>query len=275
MEEIFKVIQWVQSYLGALDMAIDRTMKIAPAFVLQEMKRQVTRRIDVKSGKGGSNMSDLQTHYLNSINMKTEGTVLIVELDPNDWLSNALEKGVGAFDMKPGLLTSKNGKPIKTSKAGYKYRVIPIRKQKGNSPSGVFHLETKALSKESIFQQKINDVLKAPKYGVTKLKTMMSGKIVQTQHIPNSEPSLKGFYRTRTFQSAQHFHSQKGKPDWQYVLFRTVSENPNSKAEWQHPGITAHHIFRATEHWIDNAFRDILKSELENFIKEEMEKVGV
>ena len=245
MQEIVKEIEYLTAYVQAVQSGLDKFQSMLPLLVKQEIKSQAKRKLNATFDQ-----------YMDSVKIKYSNFLLVVELDREDWLSNAVESGTGSFDLKNMLQTSKK---TKTSKLGYKYMRIPMGKQKNGKPG---------TDKGKEFQDKINQVLMKPKYGISKLKNLMSGQVVESQKILSDDPSLQGFYRTRVFESAQEFHSGK-KPTWGLVLFRTISENPASKtgAKWIHPGIKPVHILRSTERWLDQSIPNLLNSFIEAEVK--------
>lgn len=148
--------------------------------------------------------------------------------------------------------------------SGFKYKVIPMEKTKGYKPG---------TEKGEEYQAKIEQALKdlpALGVGARKLKIMMGGKVIESQKINSLDPTLGGFYRIREFASKEEYHSGKKKPKWQLMMFRVMSENPNQKDKWIHPGLQPAYLLRETETWIDNNFPKIL----ENAIDQELKKAG-
>ena len=108
--------------------------------------------------------------------------------------------------------------------------------------------------------------MQKPNLGIKKLKSMMDGTVVESQQIISSDPDLAGLYRVRQYANAEEFHSKAGKRKWNLVMFRTVSENPLSKAIWDHPGIKPANIFKETENWLKSNIDDMLDQFIENEI---------
>jgi hypothetical protein len=100
----------------------------------------------------------------------------------------------------------------------------------------------------------------------------MDGTIIESQKILTDDPMLQGFYRTRRFDSPEAYHG-KARPPWQHVLFRTMSENPLSASQWNHPGIQPAHILRAVDRWLNQNLSNLLDSFIDaeiNAINERM-----
>lgn len=248
MQEILKTIQYVQAYLQAIGDGLEKFTISVPYYVRQQINLEARRKLDSTA-----------QHYKDAVSVRVVDSVLVVELDKDDWLANAVESGVGQFDMKKGLLASQKAR---RGKSGYKYIRIPMEKKKKA-------IDGTKSDKSEDFQAKINQVLMKPKVGLSKFKIMMDGKVAESQKITTDDPALQGFYRTRMHENAQAAYSKKSKGTWQYVLFRTISENPKSKtgATWQHPGIKPVNIMRSTEAWIEQSLPALLDSFIETEVK--------
>ena len=79
------------------------------------------------------------------------------------------------------------------------------------------------------------------------------------------EAYLQGFYRFRKLDSAKTFYSGKTQGiAFQYVMFRTVSENPSKTgATWEHPGLKAAHILRDIEREMPQIFERLLDTNIQ------------
>jgi hypothetical protein len=244
------MIKSIAAYVGAIEVGVQKFMASAPILTKQHIE-QLARR----------NLQSSRDTYLNALKVNMTNFVLVFELDEDDWLANAVEDGAPGWDMKK---THLKGPKVKTSKKGYKYRVIPMEKTKGYKPG---------TEKGEAYQVKIEEALKSlPTLGVgaKKLQVMMGGKVRETQKINSLDPMLGGFYRTREFQNKEEFHAGKKKPKWQYVMFRVMSENPSQKDKWLHPGVNPNYFLKQTESWIDANFPKIL----DNMIEKELKDAG-
>lgn len=253
-DELLKTIEYLVAYGDGLKAGVDKFVRAVPIYTQQQIRAEAKKRLNSTA-----------EHYVSHTKVKLEENVLLVQLDRDDWLVKALESGIGAFGMKEKTL---NSPKARISKAGYRYMTIPIGKQKGGQ-SGT--------EKGQEFQKRINEVLQSPKFGLRRLKTLMNGQIVESQQVLTDDPVLKGFYRTRMFEDSSTYHSNKKSAKWQYVLFRTMSENPASLSQWEHPGIKPAHILRAVERWLDQSLEPLLESFIEAEIKavNERMKTGV
>lgn len=245
---MLKTLQYIQAYIQAIQDGVEKFAISAPYYVRQHINLETKRKLNTTAN-----------HYKDHVSVKMVDTVLVVELDRDDWLTNALESGVGQFDMKRGLL---NSPKARRGKKGFKFIRVPL---KGNRRP----IDPEKSEKSQDFQAKLNKVLMKPKTGLSQLKILMDGRVAESQKIVTDDPQLQGFYRTRMFENANDYYSKKSKPQWEYVLFRTVSENPESKtgATWQHPGIKPVNIMRSTETWIEQTFPHLLDSFVEAEIK--------
>jgi hypothetical protein len=250
MKELENLINYMVGFGEAMQRGVDKFATSLPIYTKQHISSVASKRLN-----------STKEHYLSKTTVKMEDYVLMVSLDSEDWLVNALETGADPFNMKQGHL---NSPKARVSKSGYKYIRIPIGKEKDGDggPS----------AKGQDLQARINEVLKKPRFGPkTAPKISIEGGVYETQKIINGDPMLQGFYRTRKFDSIEEFHSGK-KPKWQFVLFRTMSENPQSMSKWDHPGIQPVHILKDTEMWlakeVPNLLDYFLEEEIRNFNQE-------
>lgn len=165
-----------------------------------------------------------------------------------------LEEGYGAFDMKPGLL--KNAK--KVSKLGFKYRSIPME-QKGKGKPGTTRgdmlsdLKTlrkafgdKGITKDATGKAILGKTLVFNRSSVGRWSVSGAGAgQLPTQDLPQMpiHENLAGVVKYQ-------FQYKSGKVGSQFVVFRTVSENPNAKGKWKHPGFGGIKAFPDLEQWV-------------------------
>lgn len=271
MEEFVFIADFISSYVGALQAALTKTAMIMPGLARQHIETLAKNKL-----------SSSMDEYIGALDVRVENFVLIMEIDPDNWLACAVEDGVRGWDMTESHL--KNSKKAKMSKEGYRYMHVPIKKEAGGKagPS----------EKSKEIQKKINEVMKRPqvqlnKFGMSsnKLMTNLGGKMVAGVHSGGSvtqmqqldvggDPDISGLYRSRVFSSSEEYHqkmaNKKGLPKWQLVMFRTISENPKSK-HWFHPGLQGVNILKETDQWLNI----IIEAELERQIKLEMGKAGI
>jgi hypothetical protein len=248
-DPIQEMVKMLENYTEGVREGFNTFVQMAPILIKQDISNRAKKKLDTS-----------KDDYMSAVSVKSKDYLIVVELDRESWLANAVESGVGQFDMRSGLLSSPKAK---RSAKGYRYMSIPIGKKKDGKPADN--------DKSRAFQDKINQVLEKPIFGQIKNAFGRDGRtIYQKQAVVSGDPALSGLYRTRTFESAAEMHSGK-KPKWQFVLFRTVSDNPLSKASWQHPGIKPAHIFRDTEQWIDSTLIPMAN----DFIKDELKARGI
>lgn len=246
MEDLKKTIDFMVKYVDAIQVGVTRFIETLPILTKQQVDREASKVLH-----------ETKDHYVSKVSVKIEDYVLIVDIDKDDWLANALEKGANGFDMKRGHLASPKAK---MSKEGYRYIAIPIKAKAGAH---------KGTDKGAFYQQKINEVLSAPKFGMRQLKSRIGGKLVESQHVFHDDPFLQGLQRVRVFDSAKEMATNKSKP-WQYMMFRTMSENPLSVSQWQHPGIEEKRIMREVDRWLEAN----LETMMDSFISQEIYKIS-
>jgi hypothetical protein len=247
MDDILKAIDYLRQYGKALHDGVHRWAEMLPIITKQHIRQKSRHKLNTTF-----------EHYNKAVKTKMQDYVLVVELDADDWLANAVETGAGQFNMKEGLL--KQG--FKISKKGHRYRVIPIAKRDEPDES-----KWGGTDKQRDYQKRIQEVLKKPMFGITKHKKVHDGRVFEYQKVHTHDTLLQGFYRTRAFESVEDFHAGRKKPQWGFVLFRMVSDNPASKAKWDHPGIKPVHIFRETQQWLEEAAEQLLDSMLSSEIE--------
>lgn len=245
-QQIVEILEEAQNYVGAIQRGFDTFKKVLPVTVRQQMEVFSKQKLN-----------STQQTFMDAVKVTMADEVLVVELDPDNWLANAVETGADPFSLKEGHLRSPKAK---TSKEGFKYIRIPIGKNKHDKPG---------TDKGKMFQQKILDVLNKPKFGIQKLKMKLDGSVSVSQKILTDDTDLKGFYRVQTFIDAQAYHGRKRPFRTDYILFRTMSEKPGTSA-WEHPGIRPAHIFRETEKWLERVMDHLL----DQMIEQELEKSG-
>jgi hypothetical protein len=248
-DDIQKLVEFMQGYARAVSSGVNAFAKALPVLINQDIKNRANKKLDTT-----------KADFLSAVSVKLNEHVLVVELDKDNWVANAVESGVGQFDMKRGLLSSPKAK---RSEKGYRYMFVPIGKKKDGKPADN--------DKSREYQKRINEVLAKPIFGNRVMSQHQDGRVFERQEVLTNDPLVKGLYRTRQWESAKQLFSGGMKPAWQYVLFRTVSDNPLSKADWKHPGIQPVHIFRDTEQWLNSNAENLLVS----FIEDQMKAINL
>lgn len=251
MDSLRKIIEYMENYVDAIQSGVEKFSDMLPLLVNSQIQKEANKKLDTT-----------KSNYLNSLNIKVENSVLIVEIDKDNWLANAVESGISPFNMKDGHLKSPKAK---IGKSGYRYMRIPIGKKESPVKD---HLSE--ISQE--YQRRINEVLSnKPKFSLSKTTVKPTGQVYESQKLMTTDPMLQGFYRTRVHESVEAVYSGKSKPKWEFVMFRTMSENPLSRSKWDHPGIQGNYILKSTERWLINSIDDIV----DEFIKAEIDAMHV
>lgn len=238
-------------YVQAMRKGLDKFTGMLPILVEQKIHQLASEKLN-----------STRDAFLEAVKVDMTNYLLVVEIEEDDWLANAVESGADPFTMKDKHLRSpkaKRGKPGKDGKS-YRYMRIPIGKKAGG-PGG-------STNKSQEFQKKINQVMQKPSFGMSKFKSMIDGSVVESQQVLTNDPDMQGLYRTRSFDSAADMGQKR--PTWNLIMFRTMSENPNSKSKWEHPGIKPANILQETEQWLLANGEQML----DTFIQNEVNKVG-
>jgi hypothetical protein len=249
MDEFVKMAELTSNYVAAMRRGLDKFAGMLPILTEQHMSKLADDKLN-----------STRDTFMDAVKVSMNDWVLIVELDKDNWLANAVENGADPFNMKETHLKGPKVRWSKPNKEGisYKYLRVPIGKDPEAKPGGT--------DKSKKFQQKINEVMMKPQFGMKRLKSMMDGTVVESQQVMNSDPDLTGLYRVRQFESPEAYHAKKSKPKWNLVLFRTISEKPFTRSEWQHPGIRPAGIFKETQTWLQVNADAMLSTFLENEI---------
>ena len=243
--------EYILNYVGAVRQGFEKFIQVLPVLTNQKINDLAADRLNSSRGA-----------FLGAVKVNMSDYVLVIDLDKDDWLANAVETGADPFSMKEGLLRSSKAKYGKADKYGvsWKYVRVPIGKKKDGEGGGT--------DKSKALQQKINQVMLQPAFGPRRLKQQTDGSVFESQRILTSDPDLKGLYRVRKFDNSKDVHNTNKRPKYGLVMFRTVSERPGS-AEWKHPGIAPANILKDTEKWLNTNAEQML----DTFIGTEVEKI--
>tara|TARA_R110000765_G_scaffold35673_15_gene80115 strand:- start:3246 stop:4070 length:825 start_codon:yes stop_codon:yes gene_type:complete len=162
------------------------------------------------------------------------------------WLPNALEKGLPAYDMKPGLLTGRNAK---VGKDGNRYNTVPFSH---GTPGSVGHAGTpmgSAEKKSGMSRSQAELLGKRIHRAAQKLAATTSNPKTGTEWGQRLKAGTAGAQKLKKNHSTDVYagmvrqEKTYGKATQsKYSTFRRVSDkSPADK--WLHPGITAHHFF--------------------------------
>ncbi|CAB5220665.1 hypothetical protein UFOVP244_19 [uncultured Caudovirales phage] len=257
-KEFNEILDFCREVLSSIEKSASRAEQQIPLFVTSQIK--AINRKNASSGLGMSEGSFAE--YLDALDVTvTGGGMVVIEIDPEPWLPNALEGGIKPFDLKETHLR----KNFKTSKNGYRYKVIPMKagknsgtffnpqtkKRESNRPGGTTadgaHVAGYSNRSKAIRKQ-VDAALKSPKWTSPRTAPLKNnGQIARVSKLDtgNSKfPGLKkfgalGLYKVETFRDSEHEQSGTSpskKPS--YIMFRTITDNPaKSAGKWQHPGI--------------------------------------
>lgn len=269
-DQLSALSYFLEDYINAISDGFDEFAQTLPIYVKQNLQTHAKRKLD-----------DTYTEYMNAVNVNVSNDVLIVALDEDNWLANALESGVEPFSMKETHLRSK----YKISKEGYKYKVIPMRVSKKKMGSFESFVQNRREMKGGDgfvassdkyynqkaqaafdFQSKIKKLLVKPKFGVAKTKQdPATGVYVKSQQVI-SDPSFTGLYRIQQFNESENAATGRNPSSTQYVLFRVMSEKPGT-AKWEHPGLQPRFILRDTHTWLLGAIDDLLEASINRHLE--------
>lgn len=208
----------------------------------QDLKRGVANLAAITHAK----VLEMSSSELHSTRKQFTESLGFEEIAEGVWVVSIDEQGLFVeegikenFDMKPGLLKNST----KTSKKGYKYKVIPFEHSKAPSqltPSAqniVTQIRSN-LKKENVPFKKIErNADGSPRIG--KLHSFNFPSAIPGK---GNTPALKGvsIYQTIT---------KTGNVRRDIMTFRTVSNNPTSADKWFHPGLTAKKFLDRAADW--------------------------
>jgi hypothetical protein len=208
-----------------------------------------------------SRLNTTADQYINALEfVQLEPGVYCVGLNSE---AGHLEDGYEKFDMKPGLL--KNAKKI--SKLGYKYRAIPME-QKGGGKAGTTRgdmlkdLKTlrkafgdKGITKDPSGKPVLGKVMSFKKSSLGRWSVSGAG----AGYLPNQNLPQMPIHENLSGVVKYQFKHKSGKVSSQFIVYRTVSENPKQKDKWIHPGFAGVKIFRDLEDWAIRQLESRLK----------------
>ena len=217
-----------------------------------------TRFADQLRNKAGQELKQTKQDYQRAIYIeKPDNTSVIIGL--SGWLANAVEKGLGPFDMKEGFRYSSK---VKLKPAGGWYMTIPFR-----------HGIPTTIGESSIFA----NIMPGKVYEVAKQKLKDRRSQLTIKDLPpefqlkNVRPEVYNSNTGQKFGPYQHkasiYEGMKnigGVGHSQYVTFRRVSDM-SDPLSWIHTGIVAHNLFEKTLNEFPIA--DIISQVKEDFLE--------
>jgi hypothetical protein len=175
-----------------------------------------------------ANLRTSKDVYINGIQEpEMQGKNVVIKLV--GWLPNALEQGLGAFDMKPGFLGSPNAHGLQN-----KYFNVPFQLRApgaaGGSPpvmpSSVYALASKLKAGQSLNLPKSYEG-----YG---LRSRLSQDLNRWGNYTWKTSPFQGIVREKRFPGQL-------RSGMQYKTFRRVSKN-SASSSWIHPGFQARNL---------------------------------
>lgn len=267
MKEIFEAIsEFCREVEGTMQGAVNKYAAALPIKVKEQI--QVINSLNKGQGRGMSPETLDQFMNSTSVELSSNGQV-VIELDPDDWLSNALEDGTRPYNMMDTHLRSN----YKMSKKGFRYKVIPINVRKGSSKNmrqGKFDDKGKwqpgFTDRSKEMRTKIDKALKKPKWNTVRSSLMpMTGRMQKFSQLSTNDPDLKGLFKVETFRDPLHMASRTTPSNSKMILFRTISDNPKGGiGKWEHPGLIAREIFPRLSNWLDGPGEVLLEKIIEN-----------
>lgn len=172
-----------------------------------------------------------------------------------------LEAGFPGYSMKDTLLKSdkiletggRAGQPwVQTSKKGHKYAHVPMEKKPFSKAPGATDLGAliqglKAPNAKGRMQN-FTSVFK------DKSGSPMQGKVAVAQN--TGVKDLEGLVKYQ-----KTYTKDNGKQTTQslYVLYRTISENPEANSDWNHPGWSGLKAFPEAEEYLERELENLLR----------------
>lgn len=226
--------------INAILIGIQKFLDFLPIYTKQQISVVAKRKLD-----------STYQEYINAVSMEYQGDLFVIELDPDNFLANALEDGVDSFSLKNRFKNNK-GK-FKVSKEGFLYQHIPMSKSKA-------YLKNQAENTTiSNYDANILRIMNRNETKLYKTNNNLDGTVTTIEQYTN----LSGFYKIKKYKTTEDFIKKKAGHTTN-VLFRTMSNNPESQGKWQHPGLDAKKIFPESEILINNNVQNIFDQIINN-----------
>jgi hypothetical protein len=245
---LMQIAEYLSKVLDGMEQGISRVANALPVLVRQEVTAKANQKLD-----------STRDDYLNALKTHYSQSVLVVELDADNWIANAVETGRTAWDMRSTHLKSPK---TKISRMGYRYMHIPVPQTKTGT-------KTKTQAGMEL-QDKIREALKRPSFAPPKAQTRRDGTVAVSEAIMSADPEVQGLHRIRRYADSEAWKSGGRPLSSQFVLFRTMSENPASRSQWAHPGIRAANIFQDVQRWSDTILPMIVEKIIDDAILESL-----
>jgi hypothetical protein len=194
------------------------------------------------------------------------------------WLANAVEAGLNPFRLHDTLLNDN----ARVSKAGYKYRAIPFRHatpgakthQAGapmgsrlgpTSPQSLGTPGVMSHGEAAQFGRQLHKIAKRLSRRKGRRRGVGQDRLVR-ERITAAEggPKLAPWHTTGLYTGMQ----KGGAPGHSgYQTFRTISDNPEAKGLWLHPGISARNLAEDARQGIQQVATGILRNAVREAVR--------
>jgi len=226
--------------LKGLEQGVEAAIVATPRLFQQELDTFVVRKLDLTADE-----------FLNSVDIYWDGGAIVVEIDDDNWLANALETGVEGWDMKE---THLNSPKAKFSSQGWKYLTIPIEKFPSSRGGGT--------SKSQYYHNLVKEALVDPAFTTPKMKMSLDGTVGTSERLITEKKDLGGFYRMKRYKDQE----LKKPISTQFIMFRTMSNHPKQKDKWLHPGLRGINSFEHLEIWSQTQYGVLIENMLDYFV---------
>jgi hypothetical protein len=243
-DPLIGLTDYIMNYTNAVEAGNTKFLAFLPVFFQQTVNLLAQQRLH-----------HTRTNFQAAVNMDVRDEVLIVTVNPDDWLATHVESGA---DEWPMVKTHLQGPKTKISKAGYRYKVIPLKVWKSVPVANT--------DKADYYWKKISEALTKPRYGKTRSQVNPDGTVTVRQELITSIAEAKGMYRVMQYESSMAALSKKKPTSSQHILFRTMSEKHPEK--FVHPGIKPANILqdshKIVEDGLDEKWSGFVQAELSN-----------
>jgi hypothetical protein len=198
-------------------------------------------------------------NLISSIQIDLKEDLLVVAIDPENWLAGAVEEGKERWEMATSQSHLKGN--TKMGRNG-RYKIIPLR---------LWTTSPLAKTKTGMdYFDKVKAILKKPKFGNRKWTNQTKeGAFTVRREVLHDDPDLQGMFNVREYESQEAFLLGAKPKQSQYILFRTMSEK-FSATKWVHPGIKPAHILKDSLKLIENE----IEQDWEKTVNAELQKKG-
>lgn len=202
---------------------------------------------DLAQSKLSGKLSDIYKSNL-KIEQPSDNIVIIELKEEAFWIEQGRKSG-----FMEELLKSKSGSPVKTSKDGHKYRVIPIENASGGkkvqSAGEDLVGDLKNFLKSQGVRTSKTKGLELDESGSPRIGRMHSfdiKKIRDKKQLSNDIKAVSVF---------QNKNPGTGKVERNVVAFRVISEKHRESGKWNHPGTPPARILEETFKWIEQQWQ--------------------